>query len=241
MILLQPNFVNRDLFIYFGTRDTNFLPNGISPNDTLDQISKVISINKFVLMEQVHSTNIKEIIKPKFKSYKGIFFTTIRKSDGIYTKQRGIALSIKTADCIPVFIVAEGFIAAIHMGWRGAQKRIVENFIKLHLYPRHIQPNRIFIFAGPHIRSCCYEIRDDVRSEFKNSNHKMEKIFLLKDNKIYMNLEASLFEQAEACDIPYDNIHCIKICTSCLNELFYSHRKGDKGRNISIIFKKIDL
>ncbi len=52
-------------------------------------------------------------------------------ADAMVTRQRGLALGIQTADCVPVLFASErsGVIGAAHAGWRGALGGVIENTI----------------------------------------------------------------------------------------------------------------
>ena len=51
-----------------------------------------------------------------------------RKADGQFTDEPGFLLAVQTADCIPVLLAdrKRRAVAALHAGWRGTVKRIVE-------------------------------------------------------------------------------------------------------------------
>ncbi len=238
MILLEPNFVNTDFRIYFGTRIRHSDYSEKFINSYLTKINKITGIDKFILMEQIHSATIRRILSTGFRKYKNISYSVMKRTDGIYTDRKGIALCIKTADCMPVFVIADNTAAAIHMGWRGAQSRIVEIFIQLILFPKKIPPERIHLIIGPHIRDCCYSVGQEIIYKFEENGYKTDTIFRPTGEKPFLSLEASLYEQAEKCGIPSKNIFSTNICTSCLNNLFYSYRNGDRGRNISLIIRK---
>ncbi|MCX7958467.1 MAG: laccase domain-containing protein, partial [Deltaproteobacteria bacterium] len=117
------------------------------------------------------------------------------------------------------------------------QKRIVEKYIKNILFKERISPDRISVVAGPHIRKCCYSVGRELTVQFSTAGYDNNCIFESRENQIYLSLESVLNEQLKACDISKDNIVYVRLCTSCMNSLFYSHRKGDKGRNINLIIR----
>lgn len=237
MILLEPSFVNSDFRIYFGTRINRNDYSSDFIYEYLNQIYDATRINKFVLMNQIHSTNIKNIANPHFTKAKNINKVDIKMTDAIYSSQRGIALCVKTADCMPVFIISGNIAGAIHMGWRGAKERIVEKFIESVLYKKGLKPDQITIITGPHIKGCCYKVGEDLIKEFQNKGFDTKRLFKKRRNNIYLSLIDSLYQQTENCKIPHQNVLNTRICTSCLNSLFYSYRKNDSGRNISFIIR----
>ena len=62
--------------------------------------------------------------------------------DALITSTRGLGLVIRTADCVPVLVSNGVEVAAIHAGWRGAFKGIIEKvrkdgFMRLNLQLLH--------------------------------------------------------------------------------------------------------
>jgi YfiH family protein len=84
--------------------------------------------------------------------------------DALWSDQKESALAIKVADCLPVSIIdpKKSIIANIHSGWRGAVQRITE--ITLNEVP--LDAGESFAFLGPSIRVCCFEVGEEVASQF---------------------------------------------------------------------------
>ncbi len=51
--------------------------------------------------------------------------------DGLITSDKGILLTIRIADCLPVLMVdpQQRVVAAVHSGWRGALARVIEKAV----------------------------------------------------------------------------------------------------------------
>ncbi len=85
---------------------------------------KVREWNEFrpVILDQVHSDIIHCV---------DAFPDGRLEGDALITSTPGLFLVIKSADCLPVLIVDEGrrVVAAVHCGWRGTQKRILEKVV----------------------------------------------------------------------------------------------------------------
>jgi copper oxidase (laccase) domain-containing protein len=73
-------------------------------------------------------------------------------ADALVTRQRGLPLVIRCADCAPVFLVDRQTpaIALIHSGKKGTQADVVGNTLK------HIHAD--FALIGPSIGPCHYEM-----------------------------------------------------------------------------------
>lgn len=84
-------------------------------------------------------------------------------ADAIVTVDSDIPAAIATADCVPIVIEADGAVAAVHAGWRGAAAGIVPAAIEAMERSGH-NPRRAAI--GPAIGPCCYEVGADVADLF---------------------------------------------------------------------------
>lgn len=81
--------------------------------------------------------------------------------DAIYTDRPGLAITVATADCVPLVLQGEGFVAIVHAGWRGLVAGVVPATLATLARRGHV-PQRAAV--GPAIGSCCYEVGDDVLS-----------------------------------------------------------------------------
>ena len=88
--------------------------------------------------------------------------------DALFTSDRGIALGIKTADCLPVSLCdpAHRVIANIHSGWRGAVQRITSATLDTLARETAFEPREAYAYLGPSIRVCCFEVGEEVAVQF---------------------------------------------------------------------------
>jgi len=87
--------------------------------------------------------------------------------DGLWSSERGTALGIKVADCLPVTIadMERGVIANVHSGWRGAVQKIAAEAIDaIGGVSATAQA-----WLGPSIRVCCFEVGEEVVDQFRES------------------------------------------------------------------------
>jgi YfiH family protein len=76
------------------------------------------------------------------------------KADAAVSAAPGAVLSVLTADCGPVALVAPGVVAAVHAGWRGIAAGVLEAAVK-EVQRRSSGP--ISAVLGPCIHPECYE------------------------------------------------------------------------------------
>ncbi|HEV7785250.1 MAG TPA: polyphenol oxidase family protein, partial [Thermoanaerobaculia bacterium] len=80
------------------------------------------------------------------------------EGDALYTVETGLALSVVTADCVPVLLAGPEGLAAVHAGWRG----IVGGAIPAALDRMTGDSAERTAWIGPAIGPCCYEVGEDV-------------------------------------------------------------------------------
>ena len=80
------------------------------------------------------------------------------RADAVLTTRPGMPAAVRTADCVPVLLAAEGggAAAAVHAGWRGLAAGVVEAGVAA---LREAAAGDVLRAAvGPRIGPCCYEV-----------------------------------------------------------------------------------
>ena len=133
------------------------------------------------------------------------------KADAIITDQRKLPIGILTADCVPILIYDNVFkiIAAIHAGWKGAYKGIINKVVKF-MIKKGCKSKNIYAAIGPCISQKNYNVKKDLLKRFLNKNKK-NSIFFKKKNVIYFDLSRFVISQLKSNKI--SNIDHINIDT----------------------------
>ncbi len=188
----------------------------------------------FVVANQTHSSNIAIVSTKKnigWKSEK----ETIRDCDALITNQKGIMLTILTADCVPIllFDTKLKIASAIHAGWRGTKEQITIKTIKKMRNEFGSNPKNIIAGIAPSIGRCCYEVDWRVAQHFTNYKNSFDKIA----DKYMLDLPLINYQQLLMGGLTKDNIELSNICTSCRVNSFFSYRRenGCSGRFMSMI------
>ncbi|MCJ7488399.1 MAG: polyphenol oxidase family protein, partial [Candidatus Aminicenantes bacterium] len=95
-----------------------------------------------VIMRQVHSDSVHRLEGAPAGKLEG---------DGLLTDVPGLLLVIRTADCLPVFLVdaKNRAVAAVHCGWRGTEKRILEKAVQAMGRGYGSEPGTMLAALGP--------------------------------------------------------------------------------------------
>ena len=200
-----------------------------------------IPMEQFLVVNQVHGDAI-FVIKPH-----GSYFSSREELDydAIVTSRTNLAICIKTADCVPVFIVdkVKKVIAVVHAGWKGTALEISAKVIRLLQNQYRSGPADILAAIGPSIGRCCYEVDAATADSFRRQNN--SQFFLhpgRNSNSWFLDLaEANRLQLMEA-GIPESNIEVAGYCTTCNQDMFFSHRGsgGITGRQINFMMIKED-
>ena len=115
-------------------------------------------------VKQTHSDEVLDIADehPTPESLQG---------DACITDRVGLGLGLKVADCLPVYIYSSSskHVGIAHCGWRGTAARLAEKTAR-QMSSRFSIPLPDLRFAlGPCICPDCYEVGDDVRTEFSRN------------------------------------------------------------------------
>ncbi|MCX7981408.1 MAG: peptidoglycan editing factor PgeF [Syntrophales bacterium] len=215
----------------FGTLNVSFEvgddPNNVKSNRSLIAKNFGLLESDFFFLHQIHSNRV--ILADKRKNH-------TQAADAVITQEAGIALAIKTADCVPIFLcdVERLAVAAIHAGWRGTVLNIAPNTVLAMEKNFGTERKKIMAAIGPGIRACCYEVDSEIFSLFAPWEGSGA---LKKEHKCYVDLAQVNMTQLLKCGIKEENISLIELCTSCEKNLFFSYRReqGRTGRQLSFI------
>ncbi len=182
-----------------------------------------ISSKKQVFLDQVHGDRVLRV-----DNYPDKDSVTYGKADGIITGLPGLSLVIRTADCVPVFAYdpVNRIMGASHSGWKGTMLKITSRMVEMMCGEYGSERGNISIFILPSIGPDSYEVKNDVADNFSGfTNLVSQKIYL----NLWKHIETSLLETG----IREENIFNSGKCTVINNREFFSHRKGDRGRNLN--------
>jgi len=160
--------------------------------------------------------------------------------DGIITAMPNIAIGIKTADCVPLFLIdpVKRIIGAVHAGWKGTACSIALRAIDLFERRYRSDLKDISVVIGPAIGPCCYEVDRRVLKSMKDLPGR-DLYFTKGDGEgtWMLDLDAANKYQLVKRGIPSGNIYSANLCTSCHRDTFFSHRGegGGTGRQLNFI------
>ena len=137
-------------------------PEVVARNRSLLAASLGIPATSLRFMNQIHGSRI---------AVAGTSDETaeLPEADALFTQQSGVALVVLVADCIPLLLVSDQGVAAVHVGRKGLVAGIVENSIQTFI-DHDIKPATITAKIGPSICKDCYEVDLSMYEEISQSH-----------------------------------------------------------------------
>ena len=146
------------------------------------------------------------------------------EADGHLSDERGTAMAVTVADCVPIFLAhPSGAAAVLHSGWRGTEARILEVAVS-QLDALGLRADELRLHCGPAICGRCYEVSPEVYLRLTGRSV---------ERPTTVDLRAIIAGHARALGIR--EISVSELCTRCDNDRFFSHRAGDAGRQLGVI------
>jgi polyphenol oxidase len=174
---------------------------------------------RLVSIRQVHGTRI----LVHTGGWEG-WLRAAEEADGHIAAEKGIALAVGVADCVPVFIAhPSGVVALLHSGWRGTAAKITTEALGA-LARYGLPPDELAIHLGPAICGRCYEVSAEVREQLTGQPATRPG-----------NVDLRSLIAEHATELGVQKITVSSYCTRCDNDRFFSHRAGDAGRQIAVM------
>ena len=157
------------------------------------------------------------------------------EGDASISNQPGIALAVRTADCLPILIadVRNRAVAAVHAGWRGAISGIVPKTLDAMRERFGSRPEDLVIAIGPGIGACCFEVGPEVAVRFAPFFPERQDLA----GRVKVDLVETVRRQLGRIGGAVGQLAACGLCTVCHSDLFHSYRRDRDaaGRMVSAI------
>jgi YfiH family protein len=169
---------------------------------------------------QVHGTGLREWDAPPVDPPYARPGGDLDEVDGHVTGVPGLGLLVLAADCYPVALSNGSRVAMLHCGWRGVAGGIIERGVAA------LGPG-VAAAVGPGIGACCYEVGPEVLDAFSGLEG-------VADGRM-LDLRAAISRKLEQAGVT--RVEHLEHCTSCREDLYFSHRRdaGLTGRQGGLV------
>lgn len=155
----------------------------------------------------------------------------------------GLALSVVTADCVPVLIAAGERVAAVHAGWRGIADGIVAATVarlvkEAEAAGEEPDPSAWSAWIGPAIGACCYEVGPDVAERVRAES--AEDAVLPQPGGRRPHLDLPIAAVAQLARAGIGTVRPVLWCTRCEPDRLHSYRRDQQSasRNHAFIWRR---
>jgi YfiH family protein len=168
----------------------------------------------------VHGASVARVDEPQ---------DVVRGVDALVTDRRGVALFATYADCYPIVLwdAEHKCVALAHAGWRGTVARVGPAALEALRDEYGSAPEQIKAGIGPGICGSCYEVGEEVASQF-------DPRFVREGDggRFLLDLAAANKAQLEAEGV--GEVHVLGLCTK-ETEYLPSHRRSPDGTRFGAI------
>jgi hypothetical protein len=146
-------------------------------------------------------------------------------ADGHLAPEPGTACAVTVADCVPVYVAhPSGATALLHSGWRGTVAGILERAVRA-LADLGRPATELRVLLGAAICGNCYEVSPDVYGQLTGR---------AVDRPTAVDLRAVIADHARRLGVR--QVAATGACTKCDGDVYYSHRAGDPGRQLGVLY-----
>jgi YfiH family protein len=183
------------------------------------------------------------------------------RGDASATDRPGLLLAVQTADCVPILLAdtRRRVVAAVHAGWRGTLRRIVQKTVGRMRMEYGTRPGDLIAALGPAIGGCCYEVGTEVARDFSSQFARASEWFdelrtgdepnplqwmnmmppghQPPPKNVLLDLRQANRAQLLDAGLSQKNIFVSGLCTACRRDLLFSYRKEgpQSGRLMAVI------
>ncbi len=176
-------------------------------------------------IHQIHSNRVLDIDEAYIED--GL----IVDADAVVTADPAVVLTIRTADCVPIFLYDQRAraIGLVHAGWRGAADDIIGNAVLAMKKVCHASPENIKAVLGPSIHKCCYQVGQEFCAIFPE-------YVMPQEGNWFLDLQAACRKKLLEQGILGAQILDVEECTCCCEKFFsYRRQKDQAGRHLSVM------
>lgn len=209
-----------------------------------------VAVDHIVIPHQIHETHCRAIGTRYLESDGQSRRQLLEGVDAVMTSQRGVCVGVSTADCIPLLLLdtRRKAVAAVHAGWRGTRKRIVETVVRAMRDTFGTEPASLRCVIGPGISMESFEVGQEVYDAFAQGGFDMGGIAKRmprmhaddpQPEKWHIDLKQCNRNQLLAAGVPASGITDCAIDTLTDSRFFSARRQGiASGRIFTAILLK---
>lgn len=177
-----------------------------------------------LVANQVHGTRIVEVREPGKDARTAAREAAAAGADGFLVTVPGALALLCFADCTPIAIVSPaGSFAVAHGGWRGCVGGIAGKAARALAAADGVPLSELNVYIGPHIGSCCFEVGDEVASQF----HDVFGGACVEADGHHVSMARAIAIDLARAGVSAERICEAGVCTQCHSDQYFSYRASD--------------
>lgn len=177
-------------------------------------------------VHQVHGNQIVAIDQPRDNSNPSA--VSLGQADAVMTATPGVAVMTLHADCLPIILVDPNkpAVCAIHAGWRGTVVDVVGAAVNAIQSTYGSEPSSLIAVFGPGMKSCCYEVGDEVVDAWREvAGADAELALRPGPRRWHFDLGLANRWLLERAGVRIELMDDPELCTMCHGDRWFSHRQ----------------
>ena len=158
--------------------------------------------------------------------------------DIVTTTEPAVPLAIFTADCLAIVLLdlETPVLGAAHVGWRGTVRGAARAAVRA-LERSGARAGRLRAAIAPSVGPCCYEVDEPVMREFARAYPGRWDAWTRpapRADRVMLDLWAANEALLVEAGVDPARVENPRLCTACHPELWFSYRRGDRGRLVTL-------
>lgn len=194
-----------------------------------------VDLDRFAFAHQVHGTRVVTAVEAGGEQ------AGVVQADVIVTNDVEWTLAVSMADCLPLLLhdPEVGAVAAVHAGWRGVVRGVVNEAVTALVERYGARPDRLRAAIGPHIHQDAYQVGLDVAGAFALAGFSSDVVRVdeAQEERYLVSLERAVRRDLQQAGVPEGSVVAGGWCTARDASRFYSHRRdaGRTGRHWALV------
>lgn len=156
------------------------------------------------------------------------------EGDGLVTSRDGVVLVIRTADCIPLFLMDVHRVGLVHAGWRGVAGGICRKALS------HFERESVRVILGPGICQRHYEVGSELVGPWLAREPELSASLVPSPSRRghhLLDLKGHLRKMLLGQGVASERVFDIPICTYASSLPSYRRDAGTDARILNYIFR----
>jgi YfiH family protein len=197
-------------------------------------------LGRLYMVTQVHGSRVVEV-----RGDEDPAAVRTEPADALVTRAPGVALAVRTADCVPVLLSCVAgpggapVVAAVHGGWRGIVAGVIPAAVARVAALAGAPASSLRAAIGPAIGPCCFEVDETVATTLAAAVGRPEVVV---DRGATARPHVDLGRAARwallGAGVAPEHVEAVGPCTRCAASLLHSYRRDGsrQGRQLSFVW-----